>query len=72
MYKYTNDYSLKMEQDKFTFLSDSYIEIEGSEKEIAQFINSISKGKIMTELSRKPLPETPVKFTKRNLEKYLK
>ena len=60
-----------MEQDKYISLRDSYIEIEGSEKEVAHFRDDISKGKRMMELCTKPLPKTPVELTKKNLKKFL-
>ena len=58
-----------MEQDKYISLGDSYIEIQSDETEVIQFINAYLSGKIQTELSIKPLPKTPVKLTKKNLEK---
>ena len=59
-----------METNKYISLGDSYIDI-GDEREVAQYIDDISNGKIKVVLSTKPLPKTPVKITK-NLKKYLK
>ena len=59
-----------METEKYISLGDRYIEIEGGEKKITQFIDDILNGKIKTEISTKPLPKTPVKVTKKNLKKY--
>ena len=58
-----------MEKDEYFSLGDSYIEIQGDEKQVAQFIDDILNGKIKFELSTKFLPETPVKLTKKNLKK---
>ena len=60
-----------MKQDKNISLGNSYIEIEGSEKEVAQFRNDILDGKILMELSTKPIPKTPVELRKKNLKNYL-
>ena len=40
-----------MEQDKYISLADSYIEMNGNEKEVAQFRNAIQHGKIKLVLS---------------------
>ena len=61
-----------METDKYISLGDRYIDIEGDEREVAQYIDDISNGKIKVVLSTKPLPKTPVKITTKNLKKYLK
>ena len=61
-----------MEADKFISLRDSFIEIQGDEKEVTQYIDDISNGKIVMVLSKKSLPKTPVKLTKRNIKIYLK
>ena len=52
-----------MEQDKNIDSRDSYIEIQGDEKQLAQF-----------EIITKPISllKPPVKLTKKNLKKYLK
>ena len=57
-----------MEKDKYISLGDSYIEIQGDEKEVARFNDDILNGNIKFELSTKSLPKTPVNITK----KYLK
>ena len=49
-----------METDKNISLGDSYIDIEGGEKEVAQFIDDILNGKIKMELSTESLPKIPV------------
>ena len=64
-----------MDQDKCISLGDSYIEIEGVEKDISQFKDDILNGKIIFKLSTKslpkaPVPKTPVKLTRKNLKKY--
>ena len=61
-----------METAKFISLSDSYIDVEGGEKKVAQYIADISNGKLMMVLSTKSIPKNPVKLTKKTLEKYLK
>ena len=61
-----------MENDKYIYLRDSYIEIEGKKKKVKQFIDDTLDEKKMMELSTKSLPKTPVKLTKKNLKKYLK
>ena len=61
-----------METDKYISLGDSYIEKEVDEKEVTHFIDAILNGKIKTEISTKPLPETSVKIAKKNLKKKLK
>ena len=61
-----------METDKYISLGDSYIDTEGSEEEVAQFMDDILNGKIKMEMSTESLPQTPVKLTKKNLKKYLK
>ena len=61
-----------MEKDKYFSLGDSYIEIQGHEKQVAQFNDDILNGKIKFELSTKSSPKTPVKLTKKNLKKSLK
>ena len=61
-----------MEKGKNISLRDSYIEIQGDEKEVAQNIDDISNGIIKMVISTKSLPKTPVRFTKKNLKKYLK
>ena len=57
-----------MEQDKYISLGDSYIEIEGDENDVSQFIDDILKGQIKMELSTKSSPKTPVKIPKKNLK----
>ena len=54
---------LKMEQDKYISLADSYIEIESVENNVSQFIDDSLNGKTKMELSTKSLPKTPVKIT---------
>ena len=64
-----------MEKDIYIDLRDSYIEIQGDEKQIAQFEEDMLKGEITFELITKPLPlliKPPVKLTKKNLKKHLK
>ena len=61
-----------MEKDKFISLADSYIEIEGDEKEVTQFIDDILDEKIKIVITTKSLSKTPVKLTKSNLKEYLK
>ena len=60
-----------METDKYFSLGDSYIETEYDEKEVTQFIDDISNGKVKMERSTQPFPKTPVKLTKKNLKIYL-
>ena len=55
-----------METDKYIFLGDSYIDIEGGEKEVTQFIDDILNRKTKMESSTEPIPKTPVKLTKKN------
>ena len=50
--------------------SDIYIEIQGDQTEVIQFIDAILSGKLQTEISTKRLLKTPVKLTKKNLRKY--
>ena len=57
-----------METDKYISLVESYLEIEGDEKGVTQFIDEILNEKIKTKLSPKPLPETPVKLTENDLK----
>ena len=55
-----------METDKFTCLRDSYIETQGDEKEVAQYIIDVLDGKIkmvITTKSSKSSPKAPVKLT---------
>ena len=52
---------------EYISVGDSFIEIQGDEKQVAQFNDDILNGKIKFELSK-----TPVKLTKKNFEKYLK
>ena len=61
-----------MKTDKRNSLSDSYIDKECCEKEVAHFINGNFYGKINMEMSTKSLPKFPVKLTKKNLRKYRK
>ena len=65
-----------MEKDINIDLRDSYIEIQGDEKQITQIEEDTLKGKITFKLITKPLPiplpKPPVKLTKKNLKKYLK
>ena len=58
-----------MEKDNYISLSDSYIQIEGDEKEVIQFIDDILNGKIEMVKSTKLQTKTPVKLTKTNLKK---
>ena len=58
-----------MEHDKYISLGDSYIEIQSNEKELLQFIDEISKGKIILVLSTKSLPEITVKVNEKESEK---
>ena len=62
-----------MEQDKYIDLRDSYIDIQGVEKQIAQFEEDMLNGKITFQKFTKPLPlpKPAVKLTKKNLKKYL-
>ena len=57
-----------MEKDIYIDLRDSYIEIQGDEKQIAQFEEDMLKGKITFQITTKP----PVKLTKKNVIKFLK
>ena len=61
-----------METDTYNFLGDSYIELEGDEKEVANFTDDALNGKIKMVLSAKSLLQTPVKLTEKNLKKKLK
>ena len=61
-----------MEKDKYISLAESYIEIEGGEKEVTQIIDDILDEKIKIVNTTKSLSKTPVKLTKRNLKEYLK
>ena len=61
-----------MENDKLISLRDSYIEIEGVEKEVTQFIDDILDGKIKMVKFTKPTPKTPVKLTKKYLKRIFK
>ena len=61
-----------MEQDKYISSGDTYIEIEGVEKDVSHFKDNISNRKIMFKMSTKSLPKAPVKLTKNNLKKFLK
>ena len=62
-----------MESDKYFSLGDSYIEIQGDEKGVAQYIDDKSNGKTKFVLFTKSLPnKTPVKMTKLNLKKTFK
>ena len=58
-----------MEQHKNISLGDSFIEIEGVENDVSQFVDDILSRKIKMRLSTKPLSKTPVKSTKKNLKK---
>ena len=49
-----------MEKDKYISLGDSYLEVQGDEKQVGQFEDDILNGKIKFELSTKSLPKTPV------------
>ena len=60
-----------METDTYIFLGDSYIEIEGAEKEVAKFTDDALNAKKKMVFSAKSLLQTPVKLTKKNLKKYL-
>ena len=53
---------------KYISLGDSYIEIEGDEKKVTQFIDGVLNGKKKMEISTEPLPKTPVKITKKNVK----
>ena len=67
---YTDNYKkyfLKMENDKYIFLGDSYKDHEGDAKEVTQFIDDILDGKIQMEITTKSIPKTPVKLTEKNL-----
>ena len=57
-----------MEKDKYISLSDSYIQIEGDEKEIIEFRDDIVKVQKLMVLSTKSSPKAPVKLTKKNLK----
>ena len=61
-----------MEKDKYTSLSDSYIQLEGDEKDVIQVTDDILNGKEMMVFSTKSSPKDSVKVTKKNLKKYLK
>ena len=50
-------------------MGDSYIEIEGIEKDVSQFQVVILNGKILIDLSTKSLPKTPVKKNRKETEK---
>ena len=60
-----------MEQHKYISLCDSYIELQGNEKDVTQYIDDCLDGKIKMILTTKPLPKTPLNKTKNNLRKYL-
>ena len=57
-----------MENDKYFSLGDSYIGIEGVEKEVTQFIDDTLDRKTMMQLTTKSLTKAPVKLTKTNLK----
>ena len=61
-----------MEQDKKFCLGDSFLENEGNENQVTQFISDISNGKIQMVLSPKPLPKPPLKLAKKILKNYSK
>ena len=61
-----------MEQDKYISLCDSYIEIQGNEKDVTQYIDDYLDGKIRMILTTKPLLKTPVILTKKKSEKIIK
>ena len=46
-----------MEKDKNISIGDSYIEIQGDEKQVAQFIDDILSGKTKFELSTNHYPK---------------
>ena len=55
----------KWKKDSYISLGDSYIEKEGDEKEVAQFIDDILNGKIKMCKFTNSIPKTPVNLTKR-------
>ena len=65
-----------MVKDIYVHLRDSYTEIQGAGKQIAQFEEDLVKGKLTFKLPTKPLPlplpKPPVKLTKNNLKKHSK
>ena len=63
-----------MENQKYIFLADSYINIDGSNEALTQIIDAIQDGKVKFVLStKKPHPpKSPsVKLTKKNQKKFL-
>ena len=52
------------------FLGDSFIDIEGNEKEVLQFLDDISQGKINLVLSTKSIPEITVQIKGKNLKNF--
>ena len=58
-----------MEKDKYSSLGDSYIEIEGDEKEVSQFINATLNGETKMELSTKTITQNSCKINKKESEK---
>ena len=57
-----------MEKNKYISLGDNYLEIQGSEEEVAEFIDAIQDGEVEFVLSTK---NPFVKLTKNNLKKYI-
>ena len=58
-----------MESDKKISLGEGYLEIEGDEKGVTQFIDDFLNEKIKTKIYTKPLLKTPVKLTRKNPKK---
>ena len=58
-----------METNKCISLGDSYIETEGDEQKVAEFIDDNLNEKVEIEMFTKTLPKNPVKLTKINLKK---
>ena len=65
------NYFLKMEKDKLIYFGDSNIDIKGSEKEVAKFIDDFLNERIIMILTTKPSPKPTLKLTKKNLKKLL-
>ena len=60
-----------MEQDKYIYFGDAYIDVQGDEKQVTQFKDDAIYEKKMV-LSTKPLRKLQKKLTKKNLKIYLK
>ena len=58
-----------MENDKYISLADSYINRDGSDKALTQFLDAIPDVKVKFVLSTKNPKSPSVKLTKKNLKK---